>query len=301
MSSAPVMMVVIICQMDAAKSLIAVHAPCQLPVNTFARKSMTAAIASRKGWMSAISVFQMVLKTEMIVSPQVSQNLCRAPKMVCAALDRAFHRVSHRVLIPSQIREKDSITAAPFSSHQSDRAPKMVCAACLMTPHIVSRNSFTVVHAFNMVCLAFSAPIPALSNREPIKLLSPLIKAMKSWIRRTMTVTTAMIANIFSLAASRALSIFWSVVRKVSSLGRAITPKAEAATVPMIRNRFSVPPTFSASHSNRTWTCRSTSMTTLKDRTIVVPIASEMPRVSSMSATHKPNWLRIFSMASEIL
>ena len=77
---------------------------------------MMAAMASRNGCIREISVFQMVLKMVMMVSPQVSQNRCRAPKTVCAISERAFHRTSHKVLMASQIREKDTMTASPFSS-----------------------------------------------------------------------------------------------------------------------------------------------------------------------------------------
>ena len=301
MVRAPEMIFFIISQMAAAMSLMAVHAPSQSPVKTLARKLIMPAMASRNGCIRETSVFQMVLNTVMMVSPQVSQNRCKAPKMTWAASERAFQSVTHRVLMPSQMREKDSMTASPFSSHQADRAPKMVCAACLMTPQAVSRNSFTVLHAFRMVWRAFSAPMPALSNKEPMRLFSPFMKAMKSWTSRAMTATTAIRARTLSLAAMRVLSIFWRADRRDSTFGIAMTPKAAAATVPMSRNRFCVPPSLSASHSTLVWALRRTSMPRVNALTIVVPMAWEMPRDSSISATHRPNWLRMFSRASEIL
>ena len=39
-------------------------------------------------------------------------------------------------------------------------------------------------------------------------------------------------------------------------------------------------------------------MTTVKPLTIVVPMVVEMPRDSSMFATHRPHWFLIFSRAS---
>ena len=122
----------------------------------------------------------MLLNTVMIVSPHTSQNAFSALKMASAALFRAFHRTSHRVLMPSHILAKDSLNCSPFSAHHADRAPKMACAAPLMASHTFSRNDLMVFHAFNMVCLALSAPMPALSNKAPMTLLSPRMNAMKS-------------------------------------------------------------------------------------------------------------------------
>ena len=48
MVRAPLMMLVIISQMAAAKSLMAVHAPSQSPVKTLARKLMMAAVEIMK-------------------------------------------------------------------------------------------------------------------------------------------------------------------------------------------------------------------------------------------------------------
>ena len=130
-----------------------------------------------------------------------------------------------------------------------------------------------MVHAFRIVCLAFSAPMPALSNREPMRLFSPFMKATKSCTSRAMTATTAMRASTFSRAAMRVLSIFWRALRSDSTFGIAMTPKAAAATVPMSLKRFCVPPSLSASHSTLVWTLRRTSMPRVNALTIVVPMA----------------------------
>ena len=86
---------------------MAFQAPSQSPVKTLARKLIMPAMASRNGCIRETSVFQMVLNTVMMVSPQVSQNRCKAPKITWAASERAFQSVSHRDLIPPQMREKD--------------------------------------------------------------------------------------------------------------------------------------------------------------------------------------------------
>ena len=223
--------------------------------------------------MSEISVFQMIPNTEIMVEPQVSQNAFSALNMDLAAVDRAFQRATHRALIASQIFRKDSLTASPFSAHHSDRAPNMVIAAFRMSSQAFSRKSLMAPHALRIACLALSAPIPALSNRDPMRLLSPRIKAKKSSTRSARTTMTATIARIFSFIPAMARSIFLSPSRKASSLGRAMTPKAAPAIRPISLNSFSVPPSFSASHSIRVCSFRRTSMPVLNALTIVVPRA----------------------------
>ena len=153
-------------------------------------------------------------------------------------------------------------------------------------------------HALKIACLAFSAPIPAPSKREPIMLSSPCKNLMKSSTRRASRIMTATMAMVFRLILLASFRMDWSPDVILLKLKAANSAPAVIATR---RRSLSVPPSLSDSHSIRVCTLRSTSITMLKPRTIVVPMAVEMPRVSSILATHWPHWFRMFSSASVML
>ena len=171
--------------------------------------------------MSEMSVFQMVENTVVMVPPHWSQKIFSAPNMALAADDRAFQSAMHSVLMAPQIFENEASTCSPFSAHHADRAPNISSAAPLMTPHTARRNALTACQALKMAFRAFSAPMPTLSKIVPMRLLSPLRKAMKSSMSRAINAITAMMPTIFILAKSSALSSVLTQLINVMSLPRA--------------------------------------------------------------------------------
>ena len=155
--------------------------------------------------------------------------------------------------------------------------------------------SFTCSHRSLQACLKASTSTPFRSSISPIRLFSPFIKAKKSSTSRARRTIAAMMASIFTLwAVSSDLTFF----RKLTIFPALMARKTAPTVIAMSFSSLSVPPSLSASHSNRVLIRCAKVMAVSDSFTIALAIEFVTPKVLSMSASHKPHVLRMFLMAS---